>query len=213
MYKKIGLGLLASTAIIVAGVLFAQNEDDTHEQSLHCQHVPEDCETSVERITSGSSSIAKHSIEIETPISEPGQGMFGALSEINSVLEASNTDWSSVDMDGLWDHLRDMDALMTGTIVEKTLLDNGIKMKVSGTGSSKKAMDNMLPTHADFLRSVRPNWEILLSTVGESYEVIVTSDLESETIRIQALGFSGFMVQDDHHASHHYGLAVGSQVH
>jgi len=201
------------------GWLLAQNSDRSesgeHDLSLHCQHAPEDCEdeNAINDIASTTEfDHSNHNVIQETP-SEPGQDMFGALSEINIIIEESEVSWGNVDMDLLWEHLRDMDALMSGVSVSKTTLENGLSMEISGEGAAKRAMDNMLPAHSAFLGTVRKDWDIDLSEVGSDYLLVVTSNIPVEVERIQALGFSGFMVQDNHHATHHLGLALGEQVH
>lgn len=180
---------------------------------LHCQHFPKDCEEEPARSALPKEDAESASTSLSYDISEPGQDMFGALSEVNKLIEDSGRGWDSVDLDVLWEHLRDMDALMTGAQVVKAALPDGLHMRISGTGDTKRAMDNMLPAHATFLRSVRPAWTISIEDFGDSYEITVTSTDPDEALRIQALGFSGFMVQDDHHASHHLGLALGKIVH
>ena len=180
---------------------------------LHCQHFPDDCEGEPARRALPEEDAEAAWTSLFHDVREPGQDMFGALSEINRLIEDSGLGWDNVDMDVLWEHLRDMDALMTGAQVVKSTLPDGLHMRISGTGGTKRAMDNMLPAHATFLRSVRPAWTISIEDFGASYEITVTSTDPDEALRIQALGFSGFMVQDDHHASHHLGLALGRIVH
>lgn len=56
-------------------------------------------------------------------LTEPGQGAFGALSEVVRVLEADpGTDWSKMDLDGLQAHLLAMNLLVTGAVVETTVV-------------------------------------------------------------------------------------------
>ncbi|MDE0208308.1 MAG: hypothetical protein OXJ64_00310 [Boseongicola sp.] len=180
---------------------------------LHCQHFPKDCEEETARGAAPEENAEPAWASRSGDVLEPGQDMFGALSEINRLIEDSGQGWDNVDLDVLWEHLRDMDALMTGAQVVKATLPDGLHMRISGIGDAKRAMDNMLPAHATFLRSARPAWTVSIEDFGASYEITVTSTYPGEARRIQALGFSGFMVQDDHHASHHLGLALGKIVH
>lgn len=207
----------SATVLVLAGIIGtispskAETNHGNMDMSLHCQHFPADCEDNAAPVEGGNDH--SHSSETSEMLLEPGQGMFGALSEINSQLEQGDTSWVNVDMDRLWEHLRDMDALMTGVTVTKTNLPDGLRMLVSGEGSAQRAMDNMLPAHSSFLRSVRPDWDIQIEQAESDYILTVTSSDAAEAQRIQALGFSGFMVQDDHHASHHLGLALGEVIH
>lgn len=219
-HRYISFPVTIIAALVFTSLAFATSgsgEKANHSNmdiSLHCQHSPSDCEdTAASAEGSGHSHSTGTSNTLLKPGKEPGQGMFGAMSEINAMLEKSDTSWENVDIDRLWEHLRDMDALMTDVTVTKTNLPDGVRMLVSGEGSAKRAMDNMLPTHSSFLRSVRPEWDIQIEQVENDYLLTVTASNLVEAQRIRALGFSGFMVQDDHHAAHHLGLALGETVH
>ncbi|KAK3584291.1 hypothetical protein CHS0354_035372 [Potamilus streckersoni] len=191
----------------ITGAVSAQSKpakpNDNHDMSMHCQHVPADCEDSKVNLSVSGNADAD-------ALKEPGESIFGTLSEINQTLEQKEYDWSKIDMDALWEHLRDMNALMTQTTVVKTKLKNGLRMTVkSSTPDGKRAVNNMIPAHSAFLSGVRKLWKINYSKEAGGYTITVTSDTPSEIIKIQALGFSGFMIQDDHHRFHHFGLATG----
>lgn len=211
------LAALGAVSVMTpAAMLMAVEPGMNHgsmEAPSHCLHLSADCDEVAVQNAPPKGEMVSGSPSLFGDVLEPGQDMFGALSEINRLIEESEQNWDSVNMDVLWAHLRDMDALMTGAEVVKTTLPDGLRMHVSGAGAVKKAMDSMLPAHATFLRSVRPVWTISIEPVGADYELTVTSADPGEIQRIQALGFSGFMVQDDHHASHHLGLALGAVVH
>ena len=144
---------------------------------------------------------------------ESGQSAFGALSEIIGIIERKKFDWAQVDMDALWAHLQDMNSLMMYTSVEKHELPHGLVMNVTGGKNADRAMDAMIPTHSNFLEVVRPKWDISFQKIQGGYSIRVLSDDEYETAKIKALGFSGFMVQDDHHASHHLKISTGQSAH
>ncbi|MEJ6708878.1 MAG: hypothetical protein QNK92_08775 [Amylibacter sp.] len=209
------LALTVGTVAFGITHLSAQTTTKDHgDAALHCTHFPKDCETADEGADADTMA-DDHATSEKTaggPI-EPGQGMFGAISEINMIIEQSGADWDKVNLDALWEHLKDMDALMTYAKVEKTNLDNGLSMIITGEGPAKRAVNNMIPAHSEFLKAVRPDWVIAFANEGDTYTVVVTSVDPLEVAKIQALGFSGFMVQDDHHASHHLGIGVGTTVH
>ena len=210
----IGLGAAGLFTVTFAATHLLANESASDRNpSLHCQHLPQDCakeEAGAEK--SEVYTVTPAPMEMAMPLA-PGQDMFGAISEINGIIEQSGMAWTDVDLDALWEHLRDMDALMIGAVVEKTELENGLSMIVSGEGAAARAVENMIPAHATFLRSVRPDWTIELEGGNARYEVVVTASNATEIERIKALGFSGFMVQDDHHATHHFDIASGEVVH
>ncbi|MBJ7539908.1 hypothetical protein [Marinomonas transparens] len=189
-------------------IINASSEDSTkHDATLHCTHFPSDCKKSIKSTVE-----SQYQQKIPSP-TEPGQSIFGAIAEVNKLLEEGNVDWNSVDLDALMEHLKDMDNLMTNTMVRKNELPNGLTINVSNSGNGQRAMDNMIPAHASFLQNVRPNWTIKYEKEKSNYIITVTSEIQKEAIKIKGLGFAGFMVQDDHHASHHMSLALKKMVH
>ena len=150
---------------------------------------------------------------LHTKPKEPGQSAFGALSEIAVIIEQEKVDWGLVDMDALWEHLKDMNSLMVNVKVEKEELLNGLLMNVTSNADSVRAIDNMIPAHSTFLMAVRPKWNISFGKIKDGYFIRVLSDEDNEIAKIKALGFSGFMVQDNHHAAHHLTIASGKPAH
>ncbi len=141
-----------------------------------------------------------------------GKSTFGTLSQVAKMIERKKIAWVQVDMDALWEHLKDMDALMTHTNVAKQDLPNGLLMFVTGGENAARAMREMIPAHAAFLLTARPKWTISVEEIESGYSIQVVSDDAAEVVRIKALGFSGFMVQGNHHASHHLNIASGKSA-
>lgn len=195
------------------GLLADTSKTDHSDISLHCQYFPSDCLP--EQEDEGKSSQYEQMTEgFSRPVLlEQAQSIFGSISEISKVIERENIDWDRVNIDVLWEHLKDMNALMINTNVKKRKLSNGLLMNVTGDENATRAMDEMIPAHSKFLRDVRPEWDITFKKVERGYSIRVTSDNSYESSKIKALGFSGFMVQDDHHAAHHFSIALGKNVH
>lgn len=141
---------------------------------------------------------------------EGGQAQFSAIIEIVSLLEANEeTDWSSVDIDGLRSHLLDMDRLIRDTNAKTTTIsDTQIQFTVMGSAESIPSIHRMAATHSKFIEQSR-GWKIS-SDLNEKGATIQITVVEPETMtRLNALGFYGFMSLDSHHQAHHYQMAMG----
>ncbi|PCJ93305.1 MAG: hypothetical protein COA52_06625 [Hyphomicrobiales bacterium] len=148
-----------------------------------------------------------------SPLTEPGQGAFAALSEVVRVLEADpNTDWSKVNITGLRDHLIDMDILVRNATVSHEMLDNGVRATVTGDAEILATAKRMVPAHAAELRK-EDGWDIEAIVQNDSVVLIATSDDPATITRIKALGFYGLMASQDHHQAHHYIMATGGDAH
>ncbi len=67
---------------------------------------------------------------------QPGQAAFAAIQEIVEILESDpSTDWSKVDIEGLRQHLIDMDNVTLRADVKTERSDGSIRFVVSGSGS------------------------------------------------------------------------------
>src|SRR5262249_56527810 len=65
----------------------------------------------------------------------PGQDAFGAIAEVVRILEADPaTDWSTVDVERLRQHLIDMNEVVLRAAVQSAPVAGGLAMEVTGTG-------------------------------------------------------------------------------
>ncbi len=146
-------------------------------------------------------------------LSEPGQGMFAAMSEVVTMLETDPaTDWDRVDIDALREHLLDMDLLVTSASVEVTPLPDGLRATVTGEGRVVDAVQRMIPAHAgELARDAR--WQVRAETTPTGAVLRVTASDPATVARIRALGFYGLLASQDHHRAHHYAIATGVPVH
>ena len=146
-------------------------------------------------------------------LSEPGQGAFAALSEVVRVMEADHdTDWSQVDLTGLWSHLVDMDRLISDTVVVETNLSDGIIAIATGNAETIDTLHRMVPAHAAQL-ALDDRWTVAVVNTAEGIELRVTSDNPQVVARIKGLGFFGLMASQDHHREHHLTIALGEDAH
>ena len=140
---------------------------------------------------------------------ETGQSGFAALAEIVTILrEDPETDWSTVNITALRQHLVDMDLLTTAAEVTLTADPKGARFEISGTGRVLEAIRAMVPAHAPFL-AAETGWDVSTEEIGNGVALIVGGD----ATQIQALGFFGMMTIGAHHQEHHLRLARGGKPH
>lgn len=140
---------------------------------------------------------------------ETGQSAFAALAEIVAILrESPGTDWGSVDIDALRQHLVDMDLLTTQAVVKTVPRANGALFEVRGTPRVLEAVRAMVPAHAPFL-AAETGWDVSTEPLEDGVALIA----EGDAGQIQGLGFFGLMAIGAHHQEHHLMLATGAPVH
>lgn len=143
---------------------------------------------------------------------QPGQGAFGAMAEVVRALEADpTTDWSKVDLEGLRQHLIDMDEVALRASVKATQVPGGLSMDVTGTGRTIQSIRAMVIPHSAELDSM-PAWSAKAEPVPDGARLIVLArdPSDAKTVaRIRGLGFAGLLVQGGHHAPHHLAMAKG----
>lgn len=144
---------------------------------------------------------------------EPGDGAFAAIAEIVAILSADPaTDWSRVDIDGLREHLVDMNQLVTGASVRAEPLPDGLRMRIGTAGRPGEAASRMVPAHGPVL-AAETGWRSEVARDGDTVVWTVTGDDDGAVARIRALGFFGLMATGDHHRLHHLALAKGEMTH
>lgn len=144
---------------------------------------------------------------------EPGDSAFAAIAEIVALLsEDPETDWSRVDIDGLREHLVDMNQLVLGASVHSEPLSDGLRMRISITGRPGEAASRMVPAHGPVL-AAETGWQSAVARDGDEIVWTVTGADKNAARRIRALGFFGLMATGDHHRAHHLALARGEAAH
>ena len=143
---------------------------------------------------------------------QPGQGAFGAMGEVVQILEADPaTDWSKVDMEGLRQHLIDMDEVVLRASVKATQLPGGLSMDVTGTGKGIQSIRAMVIPHSAELDGM-PAWSAKAEPIPGGARLIVVARDPSDAktaARIRCLGFAGLLVQGAHHGPHHLAMVKG----
>ncbi|MGZ8401183.1 MAG: hypothetical protein ACXWVI_07790 [Methyloceanibacter sp.] len=143
----------------------------------------------------------------------PGQDAFGAIQEVVRLLEADpNTDWSKVDLEGLRQHLIDMNEVTLKAEAAAKPIDGGLEIEVTGAGRTLDAIQRMVPAHARELNQMN-GWSAKTESLGNGVRLTVTSSDEEQVGRIRGLGFIGLLVSGSHHQPHHLAMAKGEFSH
>ena len=139
----------------------------------------------------------------------PGQDAFGAIQEIVHILEADpKTDWSKVNLDGLREHLIDMNEVVLRADVAVQHVDGGSQATVTGAGRTLEAIQRMVPAQARQLDSTT-RWKSNAELLQNGVVLTVTSADPAQALKIQGLGFIGVMAAGSHHQMHHLAMARG----
>jgi hypothetical protein len=143
----------------------------------------------------------------------PGQDAFGAIQEIVRILEADPvTDWSKVNLEALRQHLIDMNEVTLRASAASTPIDSGLKIAVTGEGSTLAAIQRMIPDHAQELNQMN-GWRARTETLPDGVRLTVTSNDSKEVAHIRGLGFIGLLVSGSHHQPHHLAMATNEMAH
>jgi len=143
----------------------------------------------------------------------PGQDAFGAIQEIVRILEADPaTDWSIVDLEGLRQHLIDMNEVtLKAEAVEKPV-EGGVEIAITGSGRTLVAIQHMAPDHAQAINGLN-GWRTETRPLPNGVLLIVTSSDAKEIAHLRGLGFIGILVSGSHHLHHHLAMAKGGFTH
>lgn len=142
----------------------------------------------------------------------PGQDAFGAIAEVVRLLEADpTTDWSTVDLERLRQHLIDMNEVVLRSEVKSSPIPGGLVMDITGAARTEQAIRAMIVSHAAELSGMA-EWVAKTEPIPGGLRLTVTARTpeDAKTVaRIRGLGFAGLLVQGGHHGPHHLAMAKG----
>jgi hypothetical protein len=149
------------------------------------------------------------------PPAQPGQDAFGAIAEVVRMLDADpTTDWSTVDLERLRQHLIDMNEVVLRAEVKQTALPGGLVMEVIGTGRTEGAIRAMLVPHAvelDRLAVYTAKTEPIPG--GLRLTVTAKNSADARAVaRLRGIGFIGLLTEGGHHGPHHLAMAKGEAL-
>lgn len=140
---------------------------------------------------------------------ETGQSAFAAIAEIVSLLEKDpNTDWSTINIDALREHLIDMNSLTLNSQVSKHVTADKVSFSITGLKTTLRAIKAMVPAHARQLSLITP-WDVSAQLKESGVILTIASKEANEVEKISNLGFFGIMAIGAHHQEHHLAMALG----
>ena len=143
----------------------------------------------------------------------PGQDAFGTIQEIVRILEADpKTDWSKVNLEGLRQHLIDMNEVTLKAEAAAKPIESGVEIAITGAGRTLAAIQRMAPAHAQELSQMN-GWSARTDALPNGVRLTVTSSDAKEVAHIRGLGFIGLMTSGSHHQVHHLAMAKGEVSH
>ncbi|MDZ7657716.1 hypothetical protein [Fodinibius sp.] len=146
-----------------------------------------------------------------TPLTEPGNDIFGTIQEVVQKLEANpDTDWSQVNLEALRQHLLDMKAFTEEVeILSKDQIEKGIAITVRPHSErAVQALEKLFSMHPDMIKKEK-GWDMNAKQNGNNWMITCTTNNESEVQKIRALGYIGLLSEGAHHQLHHWMIATG----
>lgn len=145
----------------------------------------------------------------------PGQAAFGAIAEVVRILAADPaTDWSQVNVEALRRHLIDMDDVTMRSTIAQRDVPGGFVADITGSGRATAAIRRMVPTHASMYTSA-PDFKATTQQIPSGVRLTMVARNASDApqvARLRSLGTIGFLVDGDHHVSHHLAIARGDKA-
>lgn len=146
-----------------------------------------------------------------TPLTEPGNDIFGTIQEVVQKLEANpDTDWSQVNLEALRQHLLGMKAFTEEVeVLTNNQIEKGIEITVRPQSDrAVQALDKLFGMHPDMIQKEK-GWDMSAKQDGDKWIVTCTTDDETEVEKIRALGYIGLLTEGAHHQLHHWMIATG----
>jgi len=152
----------------------------------------------------------KHSYQQGITPTEVGQSNFAAVAEIVEILRNDKkTNWDSVDIDALREHLVDMNNLMNHSRASTITSNEAITFEVSGESNTIDSIQRMVLAHAPMLAN-ETGWKINTQKTNNGANISIQSE---DMSLVKGLGFYGIMTIGAHHQAHHLMIATGSNPH
>ena len=147
------------------------------------------------------------------PVTEGGQAAFAAIAEIVTLLAADPaTDWKSVNIEALRQHLIDMNNVTLRAEVVATATDTGVRFEAwSNDPLVQASIQRMVMAHVATMDGVN-GWSPTAAKTDQG-AILEVADAAAEVSMIQGLGFIGVMALGTHHQAHHLTLATGKDPH
>jgi hypothetical protein len=122
---------------------------------------------------------------------EGGQAAFAAIQEIVTMLQADpHTDWSKVSIEGLRQHLIDMDNVTLRADATSEDINGGVRFLVTGEGPVVGSIRRMLSAHAKTMNGVG-GWTYDVAEIPNGASLTVKVADPRDIVEVKALGLIG----------------------
>jgi hypothetical protein len=140
-----------------------------------------------------------HNLPARAVPSAVGQGALAAIQEVVGLLLADpRTDWATVSIGRLRQHLLDLDSLALAAVVEERPIEGGLEITVRGDAAVRGAAERVLASHLELVDGFR-GWQIASEPIGDgSLRLTVHTDDPEELPVVRALGFFGVLASGVH---------------
>ncbi len=143
---------------------------------------------------------------------QPGQSAFAAIQEIVEILEANPaTDWRTVSVEALRQHLIDMDNVTLRADVKSEPVEGGMMFVVSGSSPVRDSIQRMVLAHAAAMNGVG-GW-LFTAVATDTGATMTVRTPAADSARLRTLGFIGVLTRGMHHQMHHLMIARGGHPH
>lgn len=207
MNKKTPFTLLLITSTLIITNLKADDMD--HSKMDHSKHMMQMNAESQKPV------VPAAKIPSSTPLKEAGNAIFGTIQETIKMLDADpNTNWEKVDIEGLRQHLIDMENFTSGVdVLSEKKIEKGAEIIVRAKSEeAHHSLDRALKAHPSMMES-ETGWTMGVKQNKERFTLTIETQKPEEVARLRALGYIGVMALGDHHQIHHWMMASGSNPH
>ncbi len=201
---------MLKTILVVLAFAAPALAQTTHTEGMvHTDGMHNDESVQTDAMTSSMAGMGANS----APLVEGGQSAFTAIAEVVAALQADpSTDWAMVDIDGLRDHLRDMDIVTIDSRSVTREIEGGLMFEVTGEGDVVAAIRRMASAHAGMMDGA-DGWNYTTMEIPNGAALSVTVFEASDLSMLKGLGFYGIMASGMHHQAHHWAMATGTNPH
>lgn len=151
----------------------------------------------------------------ETPLSEAGHDLFGTVQEVITYLNANpTTDWRTVNLDALRQHLLDMRDMSINTqVISQRPIPHGVQITTAPTTKrAEQALTRVFAAHPSQLKK-ESGWDMTVARKDGNFVLTTVSKNTDDVYKIRGLGYIGLMDYGKHHQAHHLSIATGKEPH
>ena len=216
--KKLTSLVIAASTLISVGLIADEVDHSKMDHAKHMMQMGGEAKQAVIPTAATAkfpTQTAAASTSSATPLKEAGNAIFGTIQETIKMLDADpKTDWTKVDLEGLRQHLIDMENFTSGVdVLSNEKIEKGSKIVIRA--KSKEAhfsLERALKAHPSMMQS-ETGWTMDVKQNKEQFTLIIETQKPEEVARLRALGYIGVMALGDHHQVHHWLMASGSNPH